>query len=102
VKGLADEIVDPLLGLLFDTFVHEMFAREALEGLRAEREESVTTKPVVGSPWEVLGLRPGANRAAINTAYREKAKRAHPDAGGSHDQMARLNAARDELLRRCG
>lgn len=52
------------------------------------------------SPWEVLGVKPGASRAEVESAYREKARQAHPDAGGSHDQMSRLNAARDELLRR--
>lgn len=50
------------------------------------------------SPWNVLGLKPGASRDEIETAYREQAKTAHPDAGGSHDQMARLNAARADLL----
>lgn len=54
------------------------------------------------SPWEALGLKPGAGRAEVEAAYREKAKRCHPDAGGSHEQMARLNAARDELMRRAG
>jgi len=52
------------------------------------------------SPWDVLGLKPGAGPAEIETAYREKAKRYHPDKGGRDDVMARLNAARDELLRR--
>jgi len=58
--------------------------------------------PAPPSSWEVLGLKPGAGLSEIETAYRDKAKRAHPDAGGSHDQMARLNTARDELLRRAG
>jgi hypothetical protein len=52
------------------------------------------------SPWDVLGLKPGSNREEIEAAYRAKAKKAHPDAGGSHEQMARLNAARAELLGR--
>jgi hypothetical protein len=52
------------------------------------------------SQWDMLGLKAGSSIAEIETAYREKAKRCHPDAGGSHDQMARLNEARDELLRR--
>lgn len=52
------------------------------------------------SPWDALGLKPGATRSEIEDAYRSKAKSAHPDHGGNHDQMARLNAARDELLRR--
>lgn len=58
--------------------------------------------PAPPSSWDVLGLKPGASRNDIEGAYRDHAKRLHPDAGGSHDQMARLNAARDELLRRCG
>ena len=51
------------------------------------------------SPWEVLGLKPGASREEIEAAYRQKAKQAHPDAGGSHDQMARLNAAKAALAK---
>ncbi|OWK35489.1 DnaJ-class molecular chaperone with C-terminal Zn finger domain [Fimbriiglobus ruber] len=55
------------------------------------------------SPWDVLGLKAGANRSEVEVAYREKAKSCHPDRpGGSHEQMARLNAARDVLLRRVG
>lgn len=50
------------------------------------------------SPWDVLGLKPGASRGEIEAAYRERAKTAHPDAGGSHDQMARLNSAKAEAL----
>ncbi|WP_238602705.1 J domain-containing protein [Fimbriiglobus ruber] len=55
------------------------------------------------SPWDVLGLKAGANRSEVEVAYREKAKSCHPDRpSGSHEQMARLNAARDVLLRRVG
>jgi curved DNA-binding protein CbpA len=56
--------------------------------------------PAPESPWETLGLEPGAAFAEIESAYRKKAKLCHPDHGGSHEQMARLNAARSELLRR--
>lgn len=52
------------------------------------------------SPWDVLGLKPGASHDEIRAAYREKARLAHPDQGGSNEQMARLNTARDELLGR--
>ncbi|WP_020472414.1 J domain-containing protein [Zavarzinella formosa] len=54
----------------------------------------------MSKPWDVLGVKQGATPAEIEAAYREKAKKAHPDAGGSNDQMAKLNAARAELLRR--
>lgn len=45
--------------------------------------------------WDVLGVPRGASLDAIEAAYREKAKRAHPDAGGTAEQMQHLNAARD-------
>lgn len=54
----------------------------------------------VGRPWwVVLNLLPDATTDAIEYAYRAAAKRAHPDAGGSHAAMAELNAARDEALK---
>ncbi|MCE9565766.1 MAG: J domain-containing protein [Planctomycetes bacterium] len=56
--------------------------------------------PAVNDPWSVLSVKPGASAAEIETAFKEKAKRAHPDAGGNHEQMAKLNAARGEALRR--
>jgi len=49
--------------------------------------------------WDVLGLKPGSSRADVERAYRDKAKTAHPDAGGSHEQMSELTAARDQALR---
>lgn len=54
--------------------------------------------PPPRSCWDVLGLRPGASREDVERAYRERAKRAHPDAGGSHAAMAELNTARDAAL----
>lgn len=54
------------------------------------------------SPWETLGLKPGAPADAIDAAYREKAKTAHPDTGGSAAAMAALNEARDAAKREIG
>ena len=56
--------------------------------------------PAPESPWETLGLEPGAAFAEIESAYREKAKLCHPDHGGSHRRIAQLDAARSELLHR--
>ena len=49
---------------------------------------------------EVLGFPPGAvpNRDGIESAFRNKAKSAHPDTGGSTEAMAELNAARQTAL----
>lgn len=46
--------------------------------------------------WAVLGVASTAATEEIEAAYRAKAKQFHPDAGGSAEDMARLNAARDE------
>lgn len=54
---------------------------------------------VAEDPWDVLGLAKGAVASEIETAYRDKAKRWHPDAGGSHDKMSKLNAARTAALK---
>lgn len=43
--------------------------------------------------WEVLGVSISATEEQINEAYRLKAKKCHPDTGGSHDAMAALNEA---------
>lgn len=51
-------------------------------------------------PWtEVLGVPAAAAKAQIEMAYRDKAKTAHPDAGGSTEAMAELTRARDEALK---
>ncbi|MBB5987821.1 molecular chaperone DnaJ [Sphingobium lignivorans] len=48
---------------------------------------------------ELLGVTPDADRDAIIAAHRRLIARNHPDAGGSAGLAARLNAARDLLLK---
>jgi hypothetical protein len=48
---------------------------------------------------ELLGVAPDADRETILTAYRNLMTRNHPDAGGSAGLAARINAARDLLLK---
>jgi hypothetical protein len=50
--------------------------------------------------WQVMGFESSRpSRAEIESRYRELAMQNHPDRGGTHDQMARINAARDEAFR---
>ncbi|MFW2336218.1 hypothetical protein [Ilumatobacter sp.] len=49
-------------------------------------------------PWTVLGLERGATAAEITAARKELSRSAHPDAGGSVDEMQRLNAAAEAAL----
>jgi hypothetical protein len=48
----------------------------------------------------ILGVPVDATPEAINTAWRRLMGRAHPDQGGTEGLAARLNAARDRLLRK--
>lgn len=49
-------------------------------------------------PHEILGVERNAARSEIEYAYKRLAAQHHPDKGGSTDQMARINAARDAML----
>ena len=48
----------------------------------------------------ILGVAADATPEAINAAWRRLMGRAHPDQGGTEGLAARVNAARDRLLRR--
>jgi hypothetical protein len=54
--------------------------------------------------WEVLGLGTGVTSTAgdVQAAWRELARKTHPDQGGNHAAMAELNAARDAALKILG
>lgn len=51
-------------------------------------------------PHDVFYLLPGAPGYIITAVYRAMAARAHPDKGGSHADMARVNAAYTKLKAR--
>jgi ferredoxin len=52
----------------------------------------------VPSPFDVLGVDPGANQDAIHSAYRQRVKETHPDQGGSIAEFRRVQAAYETLL----
>jgi curved DNA-binding protein CbpA len=51
-------------------------------------------------PYAVLGVRPGSSESQVAAAYKELAKRWHPDRGAGDEgerRMAEINAAYDAL-----
>ncbi len=72
-------------------------AREAGSGRNARARSGAMTEE---EAYEVLGLQPGADAEAIRRAHRALMKRLHPDQGGSTYLAARVNQAKDILLRR--
>ena len=57
------------------------------------------SKPV--NPHAVLGLRSGADEAALQAAYKAQSLKCHPDApGGSDEAFTLVAAAYDECMRR--
>lgn len=74
---------------------------------RFERWRPVPASPQPDTPEDlaarrILGVGPSATADEIRRAYRTKMAQAHPDRGGSHNEAARLTAARDRLLKKRG
>jgi hypothetical protein len=59
-----------------------------------------TADVTVEEAYAILGLHPGADEEAIKAAHHRLMKQLHPDHGGTDYLAAKLNRARDVLLRR--
>lgn len=71
--------------------------------LTAARRSAVRVRPESLSDAEaraLLGVDTEAAPETIRAAHRARIRAAHPDRGGSAELAARLNAARDRLLKR--
>jgi hypothetical protein len=76
----------------------EYFAEQETGG--QARTSGGSGRDPVSEAYAVLGLKPGASDDEIKAAHRELMKGVHPDHGGSEFLAAKINEARDLLLRR--
>jgi hypothetical protein len=77
--------------------VHGQRWRQAGQHSSSKRGQNGMT---AAEAYEVLGLAPGASRAAIIEAHRRLMQKVHPDRGGSDFLAANVNRAKEVLLGR--
>jgi DnaJ-domain-containing protein 1 len=88
---------------LLESYLDRRFPawRQDAQGDRAggQRRASASGKMTDEEAYQILGLQPGATRDDIGRAHRALMKKLHPDQGGSTYLAARVNEAKDILLR---
>ena len=98
VRGGA-EVTLPLLAVLAPWLIRWLKTHSPSPSASSQTgSTAISTVMTPAEAYQILGLSPGASRAAIQSAYRRLIQRLHPDQGGTAYLAAQLNQARDLLL----
>lgn len=99
LSALYDELGrdDPEGARLLDAYLARAYPGEWQEG--AASRQGSSARMTREDALEILGLGPGATIAEIREAHHRLMKKFHPDQGGSTYFAARINEAKDLLLK---
>jgi DnaJ-class molecular chaperone len=74
-----------------------LFHKAAIEWTDGEAEKPRTRTPSRAELYATLYLLPNAPQIVIKASYKALAQKFHPDAGGTHEVMLRINEAYRQL-----